>query len=89
MERDADRITELAAIVSQNTEAISSHIKKHNLPPLSFAASAPMALPEELEGARTAVVEATEELKLLMQGPKEMLLSEGVRLSLCFSCLHR
>lgn len=79
MESGTDRITELAAIISQNTERISNYLNGHDLPPLSFAADAPPGLPEVLGSARAAVVEAADELTLLVQGPKEALLSEGVR----------
>ena len=78
MNRSTDRITELAAIVSRNTEQISSYLGQHSLAPPSFDADAPLDLPEVLRSARKAVVEATEELKSLMQGPKEAIKSETV-----------
>lgn len=86
MESGTDRITELAAIISQNTERISTYLNAHDLPPLSFAADAPPGLPEVLGSARAAVVEAADELKLLVQGPKEALQSEGVRFPFFRDC---
>ena len=78
MERSTNRITELAAMISQKTEQISFYLSEHNLSPPSFDVDAPLILPEVLRSARKAVVEASEELKSLMQGPKEATKSEIV-----------
>lgn len=81
MELSTDRVTELAAIVSRNTERISSYLGQNNLASPSFDIDAPLDWPEVLRSARKAVVEATEELKSLMQGPKEAIKSELVSAS--------
>ena len=78
MDRATTRITELAAIVSRNTEEISSYLAHHSLASPSFDADSPLDLPEVLRSARKSVVEATEELKSLVQGPKEAIKSELV-----------
>ncbi|KAL2047480.1 hypothetical protein ABVK25_011464 [Lepraria finkii] len=73
MDNPQDRISQLAATIFHNTERISGYLSGNMLPALSFKADPPLKLPEELDSARAAVAEATEELNQLMLGPKEAL----------------
>ena len=82
-----DRICQLAATIFHNTERISDYLTRNMLPALSFKADAPLKLPEELDTARAAVAEATDELNQLMLGAKEALYLQAVCLksSICDS----
>jgi hypothetical protein len=75
------RIQELASIISTNTERIDAHLLSRGLPTPSFDADSPVSLdlPSELQAARILVIEASTELKELLQGPKELLMSNSVR----------
>ena len=75
------RIANLANIIAKNTAEIDSFLRSRNLPFPSFDADAPLdlRLPKELKSARNLAVDATIELKELLLGPKELLLSNVVR----------
>jgi len=67
------RIIELASIISTNTRKIDTHLSQKGLPTPSFEANChPQLLfghGEDIETARQAVVDATDELQALMLGP--------------------
>jgi hypothetical protein len=70
------RIVELTAIISENAQKIDQYFAANNLPPLSFDSDAPLDFPvpssnKEIQHARRAVVNATQELHDLMVGPRE------------------
>ncbi|EPE27494.1 S-adenosyl-L-methionine-dependent methyltransferase [Glarea lozoyensis ATCC 20868] len=73
------RIQELASIISTNTDRIDAHLTSRGLPTPSFDADAPesLDLPSDLQAARVLVIEASTELKELLQGPKELLMSNS------------
>lgn len=72
------RILTLANIISSNTSLINSHLSAQNLPTPSFDPEVPADLLSghgaEFEEARQNVVEATDELRTLLLGPKEYLM---------------
>jgi hypothetical protein len=70
------RLTELSDIIAAKTKAIDDYFKANNLPALTFDPSGPPDFPvpstnEEIQRARRAVVNATQELHDLMVGPRE------------------
>jgi hypothetical protein len=71
----ASRIAELAAQISSNTQKIDNYLAANSLPPPSFDESGPvnLKLSAEIEGARSAVLNATAELQALLQGPDGLL----------------
>lgn len=74
----ASRLSELTAIISTNTKTIDQYLANNDLPPLSFGVDAAKDFPvpstnEEIQHARRAVVNATQELHDLMVGPREHL----------------
>lgn len=80
-----NRIVELANIISKNTEVVDSYLVSQTLPTPSFDAECPERLlfghGEQIDGARQAVVDATDELQALMLGPTGLLSSLFVRMS--------
>lgn len=73
------RIVELAQIIASQTSTIDKHIQEHNLPQPSFNEDAPFGIDKatsEVEKAKTDVVEASIELRQLLQGPMGCLLPE-------------
>ena len=74
------RIQELARIISTNTDQIDQFLASQGQAPPSFDIDAPetLNLPSALQTSRDQVIEATTELKELLQGPKELLLSNSV-----------
>ena len=73
-------MTELAAIITSNTERIDAHLAHRGLPSPSFEPeSPPRALLEDgVIASRQAVLEATDELHALVQGPVELLTRQPV-----------
>lgn len=74
----ASRLSELTAIISSNTKTIEQYFANNDLPSLSFDVDATRDFPvastnEEIQKARRAVVNATQELHDLMVGPREHL----------------
>ncbi|KAK7192329.1 hypothetical protein DPSP01_004918 [Paraphaeosphaeria sporulosa] len=74
MTSSQSRIAELAAAVAQNTQLIDQYLSEKGLPHPSFDATGPadFNLPPELEQARVAVLQATQELNDLLQGPRNL-----------------
>jgi hypothetical protein len=65
------RIVELASIIQTRTQLIDDFLKAHDLPTPSFSvdASPDLPLPESLIKSRDEILEASEEIKALMEGP--------------------
>lgn len=75
------RIQELARLIATHTDQIDQLLASEDLPTPSFDINkAELKLPSELQKSRDIVIEATTELKELLQGPKWTLLSNSVSL---------
>lgn len=74
MASSQSRVAELAATVAQNTQLIDSYLADKDLPYPSFDATGPtdLGLPPDLDEARVAVLQATQELNDLLQGPRNL-----------------
>ena len=76
-------IVKLAKRIAANTEKLQSYLSSHNLPTPSFSVDGPKdtLVPKtetETEAARVAIVDDTEELRRLVLGPREYLMSYTV-----------
>ena len=76
-----ESITELAAIISENTAKVHNYYTSNGLTPPTFDVNAPndsLIPPEarEAQDARVAVIEATKKLRNYMLGPRDFLLSD-------------
>jgi hypothetical protein len=76
-------IVELAKRIAANTEKLQGYLASHNLPTPSFDLGGPKdtLIPKtetETEAARVAIVDDTEELRRLVLGPREYLMSYTV-----------
>ncbi|KAK7995206.1 s-adenosyl-l-methionine-dependent methyltransferase [Apiospora arundinis] len=74
------RIVELSSRIAANTAKLNDYLVSNNLPTLSFDINAPTESliskeNTELEAARVAVIDDTQELRNLMLGPREYLMS--------------
>ena len=80
-ERSQSRIMELAGIISKKTAELDGYLFSRNLPFPSFDIDAPLDfhLSEELEISRSLAIDAITELRELLLGPKDLLLSNVVR----------
>ncbi|KAF7512644.1 hypothetical protein GJ744_000905 [Endocarpon pusillum] len=67
------RIVQLAETIQSNTAKVDTHFTLQNLPSPSFDHDFPASLPEEIEQARNAIIDAADEITDLMQGSKELL----------------
>ena len=78
------RIAYLASIIARNTTKIDGFLRSRDLPFPSFDIDAPLDFhfTNELKSARSLVVDATIELKELLLGPKELLLTNVVRFAM-------
>ena len=79
------RIVELASIINTKTHQVDDYLSTHGLPPLSFEPdekSQQQTLPDEIQAAQNAILEATNELHAHMLGPMGILREHVVRLSL-------
>ncbi|KAK0663249.1 O-methyltransferase gsfB [Lasiodiplodia hormozganensis] len=70
------RLSELTALIQRETAKIEQHLAANGLPALSFDPHAPLDFPvpasnTEIQQARRAVINATQELHDLMVGPSE------------------
>ena len=63
------RISELSAIIHTNTSKIDEYLSANGLPPLSFDAHGPSKLPDPIAPLQVTILEATDELNALVQGP--------------------
>ena len=89
------RIAELASIISSKTSQVDDYISTQGLPPLSFEPNGSLklnTLPEDIQLAQNAILEATEELNALMLGPEGILRSylvclfHQIHLPPCLAC---
>lgn len=74
-------IVELASIISSNTSQVDDYLSTHGLPPLSFEPndeSQQHTLPDSIQAAQNAVLEATDELHAHMLGPSGILRQQMV-----------
>ena len=77
----SSRIVELASIISFNTNKIDTYFSSHGLPTLSFDTDRDVEeynLPEHVQRAQNAVLEATDELHAYMLGPIGILMQQSV-----------
>ena len=67
----ASKIAELSSVIARNTASVDEYIRSHNLPQPSFDVDGPvdLKLPEEVEEARVAAIDASQELNDLLRGP--------------------
>ena len=74
------RILALSQIIASQTAVVDRHLRDKNLPEPSFAADAPIEpireSTAEVEKAKTAIIEATIELRQLLEGPMKALVPE-------------
>lgn len=82
----SSRIVELAAVIQEHTAKVDSYLNSQNLPSPSFDISSPaiLPLPTDIAASQGAVLEATDELNVLMLGPVKYLASLPVRLVFLF-----
>ena len=64
-------IGELSASIARNTALVEEYLHSHSRPLPSFASDGPidLQLPEEVDKARIAAIDATQELNDLLRGP--------------------
>jgi hypothetical protein len=67
------RIMELAASISKSVAEIQKALSERKIPSPSFNENAPSMLPKELADAQNTVLEATAELRDLLQDPLSLL----------------
>jgi len=80
-----NRISELAEQIHSNTEKVDTYLIAEGLKTPSFDIDAPvkLQLPTEIEQARQAILDSTDELHRLILGPKQYLTGFGVSYLLC------
>jgi hypothetical protein len=80
MSSPQSRIAQLSAIISDYTTKIDTFLANNRLPHPSFEANAPasLGLPPDLEEARLVVLQATQELNDLLQGPRDIIMNHQV-----------
>ncbi|KAF1980465.1 putative O-methyltransferase [Bimuria novae-zelandiae CBS 107.79] len=75
------RIIQLAQLIASNTQTLDEHLTESGLPQPSFQVGAPTdAFPQssaDVADAKTKVIEATIELRQLLEGPVKSLLPES------------
>ena len=76
----SSRIGELATIIATNTRQLDVYLAKEGLPSPSFDPDSPtgLLLNSEAIAYRQAILDATDELHALMQGPVEILTRQPV-----------
>ena len=73
------RIAGLAEIIASQTAILSDHLRSNNSPGPSFSSDAPIdafGSSPDIQKAKVNVVEATIELRQLLEGPVKLLLPE-------------
>lgn len=79
-----NRTVELASVIATKTEVVDDYLNSHGLPPLSFEPmekSQQYILPDSVQAAQNAILEATDELHALMLGPMGILTQQLVRIA--------
>jgi hypothetical protein len=81
MSSSQSRVAELAATIAHHTQRIDSFLAENSLPYPTFDENGPadLQLPLELEQSRTNVLQASQELNDLLQGPRNLLFNHHVR----------
>lgn len=74
------RIVELSASIADNTAKVDAYLTANDLPTPSFDVNAPLQsmIPKtevEIEAARVAIIDDTLELRRLMLGPRDYLMT--------------
>ncbi|KAI1411891.1 putative O-methyltransferase [Hypoxylon sp. FL1857] len=79
MSSPQSRIAELATTISTHTHRIDSYIAEKGLPHPSFEADGPvdLGLSRDIDLSRIQVIEATQELNDLLQGPRNILFNHS------------
>ena len=74
MVSSTSRIAELSSVISENTLKLDQYLRANGLPLPSFEVDSPVSLvlPETLQVARDAVLDANTELSELLLGPQEV-----------------
>lgn len=85
MDTDTPHIVQLASRIAANTTKLNTYIEAHHLPTPSFDVNGPKdtLVPKEekdVEAARVAIIDDTQELRRLVLGPREYLMSYTVSL---------
>lgn len=78
-------MSELAESISENTRIVDTFFLDHNISAPSFDTGSPLKMvinDEKVAGARFAAIAAMHELKCLMLGPTESLMSVEVRVAM-------
>ncbi|KAI6090340.1 S-adenosyl-L-methionine-dependent methyltransferase [Hypoxylon rubiginosum] len=80
MDTDTPHIVQLASRIAANTTKLNTYIEAHHLPTPSFDVNGPKdtLVPKEekdVEAARVAIIDDTQELRRLVLGPREYLMS--------------
>jgi len=80
MSSPSSRIAELAATIAHHTTRVDKFLSGNSLPQPSFDTHGPvdLDLPSEIEESRAAVLQATQELNDLLQGPRELIFNHQV-----------
>jgi hypothetical protein len=84
MASSQSRIAELATTVAHHTQRVDNYLAERGLPCPSFEVDGPvdLALPPEIEESRTVVLQASQELNDLLQGPRNLIFNHQVRINL-------
>ena len=77
------RIAELATIIATNTKHVDTHLANKGLPSLSFNADSPagVLLDGDITTSRQTLLDATDELHALVQGPVDIIKRQPVSIS--------
>lgn len=77
---ESSRITELAEIIASQTAILNEHLHSNSLPTPSFSSDGPTDVfgssHPNIQKAKSSVIEATIELRQLLEGPVKLLLPE-------------
>lgn len=75
-----NRIAELATIIHNETLKVDAYLTLEKLPTPSFEVSCPsrLPLPLHIQAAQEAILEATDELTVLIQGPMRSIAGQAV-----------
>ncbi|KAI0835695.1 putative O-methyltransferase [Hypoxylon sp. FL0890] len=85
MSSSQSRIAELAATIATHTSRVDTYLAEKGLPHPSFEADGPvdLGLPPDVEQSRNIVLEASQELNDLLQGPRNILFNHQHNQLLC------
>ena len=83
-----NRIVELASLIHDHTVKVDDYLASQKLPSPSFGVSNPakLSLPPQIEASKDAVLEASDELHALMQGPVVYIAAQPVVTVLFLGC---